>query len=94
MRKPKDELMNFANVGPAIRADLHALGIDTAAALAKAEPDELYIRLCALTGTRQDPCVWDVFAAVVHEARTGEKTKWWAWTKERKKRQSAGTFKF
>ncbi len=87
MRNPKDELLNLANVGPAIRADLHTLGIDTVAALAKAEPDELYVRLCALTGMRQDPCVWDVFAAVVHEARTGKKTKWWEWTKERKQRQ-------
>ncbi|GAN29924.1 helix-hairpin-helix domain-containing protein [Legionella pneumophila] len=38
------------------------------------------------------PCVWDVFAAAINEARTGEKQPWWQWTKIRKKRQLEGTF--
>jgi hypothetical protein len=28
--------------------------------------------------------MWDVFAAIIHEAKTGEKLSWWHWTKIRK----------
>jgi hypothetical protein len=37
-----------------------------------------------------DPCVYDTFRAVIHEARTGEKTAWFAWTPERKRLERAG----
>jgi hypothetical protein len=80
------ELRLLMNVGPAVHKDLTLLGIVTIAQLAHANPDELYERLCVLTGARQDPCVWDVFAAIIHEARTGEKTPWWHWTPVRKAR--------
>lgn len=81
-----DELRALANVGPATREDLHRLGIDTVAQLAGAEADALYARLCEITETRQDPCVHDVFAAAIHQARTGEATKWWEWSQKRKAR--------
>ncbi len=45
------------------------------------------MRLQKITGQRHDPCVWDVFAAIIHEARTGIKQPWWEWTAVRKKRQ-------
>jgi hypothetical protein len=45
-----------------------------------------------LTGKRQDPCVWDTFAAAIHQARTGEALPWWHFTRERKRRQAEGTF--
>jgi len=63
------------------------LGITSLHQLAKADPDELYKRLQILTGQRQDPCVWDVFAAIIHEAKTGEKMPWWEWSKVRKNRK-------
>lgn len=85
-----DELMRLANVGPATRRDLADLGINSVKELAQADADELYVRLSALRGP-QDPCVWDVFAAAIHQARTGEATKWWEWTKERKKRADGFT---
>lgn len=81
---PNDELRNLANVGAATRGDLHLLGIDTVVQLAGADPVEMYDRLCRITATRHDPCVLDTFRAIVHEAKTGEKTKWWEWTKLRK----------
>jgi hypothetical protein len=87
-----DELSRLANVGPATRKDLARLGIETVAVLAKADADDLYTRLCVLTGARQDPCVWDTFAGAIHHARTGQATKWWEWTKTRKARQASGTF--
>ncbi|HDV5789202.1 TPA: Mitomycin resistance protein mcrB, partial [Legionella pneumophila] len=49
-------------------------------------------RLQQITDQSHDPCVWDVFAAAINEARTGEKQPWWQWTKIRKKRQLEGTF--
>lgn len=81
----KHELFTLKNVGKATFTDLEILGIASIAQLAQANPDELFNRLQILTGLRQDPCVWDVFAAIIHEAKTGEKTSWWEWTKVRKK---------
>jgi hypothetical protein len=60
------------NVGPATRADLAVLGIATIEQLASSDPDELYVTLQLKTGSRHDPCVWDVFAAAIHQSRTGE----------------------
>lgn len=86
------ELLTLANIGPAMCQDLVDLGIHTIHELAKADPDELYLRLQRVTGTKQDPCVWDVFAAAIYEACTGEKHPWWHWTPIRQERQTARTF--
>lgn len=86
------ELSGLANIGPAALEDLQRLGVSSVRHLATCQADELYSRLNTLSGIRHDPCVWDVFAAAIHEARTGEKTKWWDWTAKRKSRQAAGTF--
>jgi len=90
--KPKatDELLALANIGPAMRRDFKLLGIETVAQLARQDADKLYLKLSALTGHRQDPCVWDTFAAAIHQAKTGEAKPWWAWTKVRKKRAQQG----
>jgi nucleotidyltransferase/DNA polymerase involved in DNA repair len=80
------ELLSLKNVGKATFKDLEILGITTIQQLSTANPDELYARLQVLTGQKHDPCVWDVFAAIIHEAKTGEKTPWWQWTKVRKER--------
>lgn len=80
----------MANIGPAARGDLALLGIDTVADLARQDADELYARLSEITGSPHDPCVWDVFAAAIHQARTGEAKPWWHWTPERKRRQAKG----
>lgn len=91
--KPKaDELLALKNIGPAMRRDLALLGITSVAQLARREPDALYLALERTTGQRQDPCVWDTFAAAVHQARTGEARPWWHYTPERKRRQAEGDF--
>jgi len=82
--RAKNELRSLMNVGPATQKDLALLGITTIEQLAQANPNELYERLQIITGTIHDPCVWDVFAAIIHEAKTGEKTPWWHWTSIRK----------
>ncbi len=90
--KPKSELLNLRNVGPATLNDFQCLGISSIAELANQDPDTLYLKLQEITGEKHDPCVWDVFAAAIHEAQTGEREPWWTWTKVRKKRQLDGTF--
>jgi hypothetical protein len=87
---PKNELFSLMNVGPATYKDLEILGIDSIQQLSKADPDELYARLQNLTGQRHDPCVWDVFVAIIHEAKTGEKTPWWRCTAIRKRKKQNG----
>lgn len=89
--KPSSELFTLMNVGTATYKDLETLGINSIQQLSQADPDELYLRLQKLTGRPHDPCVWDVFAAIIHEAKTGEKTPWWQWTSVRKKRKQNAT---
>jgi len=91
-RHASDGLLALRNIGPAMRADLALLGVGSVAQLAKLDADRLYLKLQRLTGKRQDPCVWDTFAAAIHQARTGEALPWWHFTRERKRRQSEGGF--
>lgn len=78
------ELQALRNVGPAFLRDLAILGIESREQLKNVDPTTLFHRLERLTQKQQDFCVWDVFAAIIHEASTGEATDWWAWTKQRK----------
>lgn len=79
------QLKRIPNVGPAIARDLVKLGVGHPEQLATMDPDAMYDRLCELTGVRQDPCVWDTFAAVVAYAKDGQRRAWWEFTPERKK---------
>lgn len=90
----RDELLALANIGPAMRADFALLGIDSVAQLAGQDADELYARLMDVTGARHDPCVWDVFAAAIHQAKTGEARPWWDFTPIRKARKQNGDWPF
>ena len=87
----KTGLRSLMNVGPAMERDLHGLGVQSIPQLAAAEAAELFHRLERQCGARVDPCVYDTFRAIIHEARTGEKTAWFAWTEERKRQTLAGT---
>ena len=69
-----DGLAALRNIGMAMLADFRMLGIT------QPPHDDLYIRLCLLTGKRQDPCVHDTFAAAIHQARTGEARNWWTFS--------------
>ncbi len=91
LKLPK-QLADLRNVGKAALTDFALLGISTVAQLQTAEPDELYTRLQIITHHKHDPCVWDVFAAAIHQAKTGEALDWWAFTAERKKRQAKNEF--
>ena len=92
-REAEARLRAIPNVGPAIAGDLIRLGITCSEEAAGRDPDELYWALCALDGRRQDPCVRDVFAAVVAYANGEGARPWWTFTPARKARdaQSRGT---
>ena len=79
-------LTDLPNIGPAMARDLQLLGFDTPAQLAGQDPQDLYDRLCRLTGKRQDPCVLDVFVSVTRFMDGEEPRPWWDYTPERKKR--------
>ena len=89
---PPQTLGELRNIGKAMPADYELLGIGSVAKLAEQDVDELYLKLCHLTGARQDPCVHDTFAAAIHQAKTGEALNWWAFTSLRKARPQAKTF--
>jgi hypothetical protein len=90
MSKPRisgpecDPFEGLRNLGPATRLDLARVCIAHARQLASKDPDELYLLLQAKTGRRHDPCVRDVFAALIHQVRTGEARNWWTFSQERK----------
>ncbi len=85
-------LQDLKNVGKATLQDLNILGIYSIEDLTNYDATELFHKLEKRTNKRQDPCVWDVFAAIIHEAKTGEPTVWWKWTVQRKELQKAGKF--
>lgn len=82
-------LTELRGVGPSIAADLNQLGIFTVDQLAASDGRELYDRLCALTGMRQDPCVEDTFVCAVAQSRDpqlpAEQKNWWYWSRLRKR---------
>ncbi len=85
-----ENLAGLRNIGTAMLADFELLKISSVSQLALQDADVLYFKLCELTGTRQDPCVHDTFAAAIHQANTGEAQNWWAFTQARKLRQKRG----
>jgi hypothetical protein len=90
-RSAAGDLHTLLNVGPATQRDLARLGVTQVRQLARRSPDALFRALERVAG-RQDPCVWDVFAAAVHQARGGDARPWWHFTAARKRRERAGTF--
>ncbi len=89
---PATRLRDLRNIGKAMCKDFELLGIASVAQLARCSADTLYTRIQQITGSGHDPCVWDTFAAAIHQAKTGEALPWWAFTKVRKARAANGQF--
>lgn len=79
---------DIPNVGPRIAEDFVTLGFKKPACLVGQDPFVMYEKLKRLTKSHQDPCVLDVFMAVVHFANGGVARKWFRFTEERKKKYS------
>lgn len=81
-------LRDLDSVGPATLDDLARLGIRTVSSLARARPENLYERLCALEGRSVDICVLDVLrcahAQAVDPELPSERRTWWYWSRRRK----------
>ena len=82
-------LQEIPNVGPKMAAVLIKLGVTSLEDAAGRDSDEMYHELCAIDAKRHDPCVRDVFAAVVSHAEGGVAKPWWEFTPERKARDDA-----
>jgi Pathogenicity locus len=82
-------LQQIPNVGPKMAGTLLKLGITSLEDTAGKDPDEMYQELCTIDVKRYDPCVRDVFAAVVSYAEGGPARPWWEFTPERKARKEA-----
>ena len=79
-----DTFEQLPNVGPAVAADLRALGLQHPRELAHRDPFVLYQALCAHCGRRQDPCVLDTFMAITDFMRGAAPAPWWTYTAQRK----------
>lgn len=77
-------LTDLPNVGPACARDLQRLGIHQPADLVGCDAQEMYERLCVLTGTRQDPCVLDTLVSVVRFMHGEPARPWWHYSAQRK----------
>lgn len=76
---------DLPNIGPAAARDFELLGFSAPSQLLGAEPLELYQSLCSATGTRQDPCVLDVFMSVTAFLGGAPAEPWWHFTAQRKR---------
>ncbi len=78
-------LTDLPNIGRASAGDLVILGYLAPNQLIGQCPFEMYERLCALTATRHDPCVIDVFISVTRFMAGEPPQPWWRYTAERKR---------
>ncbi len=78
-------LTDLPNIGPAMQRDLRLMGIEEPQMLLGRDPYVMYDELCRLTGSRQDPCVIDVFISITRFMDGGEPRPWWEFTDERRK---------
>ncbi len=84
-RKTVERLEDLPNVGKAMADSLRLVGIHHPGDITDENPYQLYEKLCVLTGCRHDPCVLDVFIAVIRFMNGGDPVPWWTFTEERKK---------
>lgn len=82
--KDAKHLEQIPNVGPSTAEDFRLLGIEKPSDLIGKDALTLYEELNCKTGTRQDPCVLDVFLAAIDFMNGGESKPWWKYTAQRK----------
>lgn len=85
VRSKVHRFTDLPNIGPAMAADFERLGYTTPEQLRGADPLDLYTSLCKATGSRQDPCVLDVFLSVTDFLAGGFPQPWWHYTAQRKR---------
>ena len=89
VRRDSAALTDLPNVGRAVAADFHRIGVRTPQDLRGRDPYALYDALNRATGTRHDPCVLDTFIAAVRYVEGAPAHPWWKYTAERKRTLAA-----
>lgn len=84
-RNDLHSLEQLPNVGRSLAEDLRCVGVRRPTDLRGRDPYALYRALCEKTGTRQDPCVLDVFISAVRFMDGAPPLPWWHYTAERKR---------
>ena len=82
------DLLELANVGPAVARHLQRVGITQIGQLAGRDAIEIYEEMCAASGRRLDPCLLDTVMSAVEQADGGPARPWWDYTAERKRKLS------
>ena len=80
------QFQKIPGVGKKVSQDLWDLGFRSLQDLKEQNPEEMYIRLCALQGQPVDRCMLYVFRCAVYyvteEIHQPELLKWWNWKDE------------
>jgi hypothetical protein len=85
------DLLELANVGPAVARYLERVGITQTSQLVGRDAVEIYEEMCAVSGRRHDPCLLDTVMSAVEQADGGPARPWWHYTAERKRMLSDGS---
>ena len=83
-RATVSKLEDLPNIGPAIAQNLRQLGIKHPQQLLGKDGYTMHEELCKRTHKDHDPCVIDVFLAVINFMEGGGPAPWYHFTKERK----------
>ncbi len=76
---------DIPNIGPAMVRDFALLGLRQPTDLVKKDPLKLYQKICAVYGTRKDPCVLDTYIAAIDFMNGAPARPWFYYTKNRKR---------
>jgi hypothetical protein len=82
------QLKDLRGIGSKMLEDFGLLGVRSVSRLKSEDAQQLYDRMCVLTGTRQDLCVLDTYRCAIEQARNPdlpeEQCDWWYWSRVRK----------
>src|SRR5579862_5204293 len=82
------KLSDLRGIGRKMLEDFARLGISIVRQLRAQDANDLYARMCEISGTRQDPCVLDTYRCAIEQARNPrlpeEQRDWWYWSRLRK----------
>ena len=83
-RQKVTDLTDLPNVGKAIAGDLRLINIQNPQDLIGKNAYQLHDDLCRVTGKKHDPCMIDVFLAVIDFMEGADPVPWWKYSAERK----------
>lgn len=79
------DLLELANVGPAIADRMTRIGITAIDQLRGRDAIELYEQMEDAAGHREDPCLLDTVLSAIDQADGKPARAWWSYTEDRKR---------